>query len=210
MLKLKDIKMKFFGKNSLAIAFSLAGVVSSVSALAMATGDGESVHKIHEIEVITSDLHSSSDLAKIFVNIDGDMTDVSIPKSSLKDRAQLEEALADVPEDIREKLLDELGNIEIDANVIKIFKSDDAENGISWTSDSIGQQVFVMEMEDDEHITDIAQKVMKKFKHSSGEKVIEIAHGNGLSAKSIIRLLKQGKYSGEDLDKIQQILDEKR
>ena len=200
--------MKLFGKTSLALALSLAGVISSVSALAMATDDEHSAHQIHEIEVITGDLSSNSDLAKIFVNIDGDMTNVSIPKSALQYRSQLEEALADVPEELREKLLDELGNIEFDANVIKIIKSDGSH--MSWGHDDTSANVFVIKMDGDDTSTDIAQKVMKRFKHGNVEQIIEIAHGDGLSADSIIRLLKHGKYSAEDLDKIQQILDEKR
>lgn len=202
--------MKLFKKTSLAIAFSLAGVVSSVSALAMVSDDDHVSTEIHQIEVSVEDTGSSMDEAKIFVDIDGEVTNLSIPKSSLQDKAALEAALADVPEELREKLLKDLGNIHIDENTIKIVKGDGHDSAMSWSSDTGNEHVFVIEMEEGELGSDIANKVIKKFRHGSGEKIIEFKHGAGLGADSIIRLLEHGKYSADELNKIQQALDAKR
>jgi len=198
--------MKAFRKTALAVAFSLIGVVSSVSALAMATNEQNNVVEIHEIEVIADD----SDTVKIFASNDGDVTNVSLPKSALQDKEQLAAALVDVPEDLREKLLQSLGNIHFDENVIKIIKGEDHDNAMSWSSDSDSEQVFVIELDDDNSNTEIVSQMIKKFSHGDVEKVIEFKHGAGMSADSVIRLLEHGKYSVDDLNKIQQALDAKR
>jgi len=198
--------MKAFRKTALAVAFSLIGVVSSVSALAMATNEQNNVVETHEIEVIADD----SDTVKIFASNDGDVTNVSLPKSALQDKEQLAAALVDVPEDLREKLLHSLGNINFDDNVIKIIKAEGHDNAMSWSSDSDSEQVFVIELDDDNSNTEIVSQMIKKFSHGDVEKVIEFKHGAGMSVDSVIRLLKYGKYSVDDLNKIQQALDAKR
>jgi len=198
--------MKAFRKTALAVAFSLIGVVSSVSALAMATNEQNNVVETHEIEVIADD----SDTVKIFASNDGDVTNVSLPKSALQDKEQLAAALVDVPEDLREKLLHSLGNINFDDNVIKIIKAEGHDNAMSWSSDSDSEQVFVIELDDDNSNTEIVSQMIKKFSHGDVEKVIEFKHGAGMSVDSVIRLLEHGKYSVDDLNKIQQALDAKR
>ena len=196
--------MKLFGKTTLAVTLSVAGAVSSASALAMMSEDKHISTEVHQIEVIADGSGATSDLAKIFVDIDGEVTNLSIPKSSLQDKAALEAALADVPEELREKLLKDLGNIHFDENIIKIVKSEGHGNGVSWSSDSDNEHVFVIELDDGELGSDIANKVIKKFRHGNGEKIIEFKHGGNLGADSIIRLLEHGKYSADELDKIQQ------
>ncbi|MEW6992547.1 hypothetical protein AADZ91_17920 [Colwelliaceae bacterium 6441] len=193
-----------FNKTSLALGFSLLGAISSMSAIAMAS---DVKHQVHEIEVIAKD----SDDVKVFVSVDGDVTDLNFPKSTLEDKAQLENALADVPEEIREKLLKTLSAIHHDGDVMKIEMHGDSTDHSSWVSDN--EQVFVIHA-GDENTSDIAQKVITKFKHGDGDvslnKVFKFKHGGKLGADGVIRLLNHGKFSADDLDKIQQALDKKR
>ena len=89
--------MKLLNKTALAIAFSVAGVLSSVSALAM-TSDVKEVK--HRIEVVADE----SENMRVFVSVNGDMTKVEVPKEALTDEDQLADALVDVPEELKTKL----------------------------------------------------------------------------------------------------------
>ena len=196
----------YFNKTSLALAFSLLGAASSMSAIAMNTSDKD---QIHEVEVIADD----SEDVKIFVSIDGEVTDVKLPKSALGDKAQLEAALIDLPVELREKLLNDLGNIHLEDKMVKIDKQGHSTN-LSWNSDSENEHVIVLHTEMEGSTDDVANKLIKEFKHVSAdgsmEKVFKIKHDGKLSAESVIRLLNHGDFSPEDLDKIQQALDAKR
>ena len=91
--------MKPLNKTALAIAFSVAGVLSSVSAIAM-TSDVREVK--HRIEVVADE----SENVRVFVSVNGDMTKVELPKEALTDKDQLADALVDVPEEVKTKLID--------------------------------------------------------------------------------------------------------
>lgn len=192
--------MKPLNKTALAIAFSVAGVLSSVSAIAM-TSDVTEVK--HRIEVVADE----SENVRVFVSVNGDMTKVEVPKEALIDKDQLADALVDVPEEVKTKLIDQLANIHMDDGMIKVetFVHGDEHN--TWVN------------KDDEHIVivkagDLAEgeegvkRVIKRMK--KGDKVFEFKTGGGLVADTIIRLLGHGEFSSDDLDKIQRALDEKR
>ncbi|GAA6206536.1 hypothetical protein [Thalassotalea sp. SU-HH00458] len=171
----------YFNKTSLALAFSLLGAASSMSAIAMNTTDK---HQIHEVEVIAD----NSEEVKILVNIDGDVTDVKLPKSALSDRAQLEAALTDLPVELREKLLNDLGSIHLDDKMVKIDKQDHSSD-LSWNSDSESEHVIVLHTEMEGSNENIANKLIKEFKHVSAdgsmEKVFKIKHDGKLNAETL-------------------------
>ncbi|MCO4799966.1 MAG: hypothetical protein KC484_12145, partial [Colwelliaceae bacterium] len=146
---------KLLNKTSLALGLSLFGAVSSMSALAI-TSDNN--HQVHEIE-ITAD---NSDLVNVFVSIDGEVTDLKIPKSVLEDKAQLADTLVDVPQDVRDKLIESLSNIHHEGKMVKIEMIGD-DNNVSWVSDSDSEHVIVLHEDTGEHSENIVKKVMRKY-----------------------------------------------
>lgn len=192
--------MKPLNKTALAIAFSVAGVLSSVSALAM-TSDVKEVK--HRIEVVADE----SENVRVFVSVNGDMTKVEVPKEALTDKDQLADALVDVPEEVKTKLIDQLANIHMDDGMIKVeaFVHGDEHN--TWVNKD-DEHIVIVKAGDVAEGEEGAKRVIKRMK--KGDKVFEFKTGGGLSADTIIRLLGHGEFSSDDLDKIQRALDEKR
>jgi len=206
--------MKLLNKTSLALALSIFGAASTMSALAVASADKDELRQLHRIEVIAGD----SEQVKVFVNANGETTNVSLTKDALQDRAQLEAALVDVPEELREKLLNSLDSLHLDTKVIDIDGLVELGEGMSLLENSSGENVFVVKIDGDESEHSIASTVVRELKHSfkhglsTGDKhrVIEFKHRGKLGADSVVRMLEHGKYSAEELNKIQQALDAKR
>lgn len=197
---------RLINKTSLALSLSLFGAVSSMSALAMTT---DNKHQVHEIEITADD----SDLVNVFVSIDGEVTDVKIPKSALEDQAQLADVLVDIPQDVREKLIESLSSLNHEDKMVKI-EMKGGDNDVSWVSNADSEHVIVLHKDTGEHSENIVKKVVREFKHISHDgndaKVFKFKHGGKLSADSLIRMLDRGDFTAEDLDKIQQALDKKR
>lgn len=192
--------------KSLVLALSLIGVVSCMSASAMNTIENQ---QIHEVEVFAD----TSDEVKISVNIDGEMTELTLPKAVLEDKAQLAAALEHLPEDLRANLIDDLSSFHHDGKMIKKLKKNH-ESDVSWHSDADKEHVIVIKNNEAGAANKHTKKIIKEFKHISEEGdeelVFEINHQGMLNADSIIRLLKNGKFSAEELNQIQQALDAKR
>ncbi|WP_286235553.1 hypothetical protein [Thalassotalea sediminis] len=191
--------MRTINKTTLAIAFSVLGALSSMSAIAMSTAE----IKEHRIEVIAD---GEQDV-QVFVSTNGEVTELALPKATLSDTVALKDALSDLPEDLRNKVAEQLGNIHLDANIVKIHS--DSKAITSW-ADGDAEQVFVFEIEDETSDNNIAKKIIKKFKHDGAHKVIEIKRNGHMGPELIMKLLKNGEFTVDDLDKIQQALDAKR
>ena len=74
--------MKLFNKTSLALALSLVGVATTISALAMTTAPEK---QLHEITVAAGDNRD----AQIMISIDGKITKLTVSKEALKDKELL-------------------------------------------------------------------------------------------------------------------------
>ncbi|NQY64390.1 MAG: hypothetical protein HRT38_11775 [Alteromonadaceae bacterium] len=136
--------MKLFNKTALAISFSICGVLSSVSALAMATDVklNAKEHQIHQIKVSTFD-----DNANVFVNDNGDIREFIIAKDLLEDQEKLALELADISPVLKEKLITLLtGDIQIhgDQHVIVDFKGD-VDSHFNLFSESVGESIVIIE-----------------------------------------------------------------
>jgi hypothetical protein len=193
--------MKLFNKTSLALALSLVGVATTISALAMTTAPEK---QLHEITVAAGDNRD----AQIMISIDGKITKLTVSKEALKDKELLAQELASEPEGIREKLISTLNGLHMNSENI-VLKHHQV------TGDTDEQRVVIMTSDDDSHHE---RKLMTKFvKGMSGLHVdtselhsIELLSGGKIAADSIVRLLSHGEYSADELDKIQQTLDSKR
>jgi len=193
--------MKSLTKLPLALSLALFGAASSISALAMAT---EPTKELHEVMVEVS----GDENVSITVEINGAVTDLVIPKDALHDKETLAQALSDVPEEVREQLLAELGNIHFGDKMIKVHKFD-GEGDMNWVSKD-GERIVIIESDSGDHDVDI-KKVVRKMKHHIGdENTIFIKHSGKMNAEMVLRLIKDADLSSEDLDNIQQAIDAKR
>jgi len=193
--------MKFFNKTSLALALSLLGVASTMSALALTTDHNEQHHDV----MVEAEEGPS---AKIMISIDGEVNHLTVSKQALKNKELLAEELANEPAEVREKLLSALGGLHINSENMHI-KHHQVEGDIEE------QRVVIMTMDDEIHhdenmmvkvVKDMSQLHIDSSKHGG----FEFLSGGKIPAESIIRLLSHGKYSAEELDQLQQAIDSKR
>ena len=149
-------------------------------------------HKIIQL----SDGNGDGNLSKVIM-LDGD---------DLSDNSILEEKLADLDPETREKVLSLLGDIDIESfdgadehvikkGVVKILKTDD-DNGkiIDITADSSDIDLSVL------NLSDVLGDNVKTSIFKIG----------GNSTDAVIRMLKRGEFTQNELDQIQVALDEKR
>lgn len=191
--------MKIMNKTALAVSLSLIGAISSMSAIAMSKGE---LRKEQKIEISVDD---SKDV-QVFVSHDGDITELEVPKSLLTDKAYLDNALAALPGELREKVVSQLTGIHMDGHVVQL-KSGEVN---TWV-DSGSDKVIILKSIDEENGKSIAKRIVQKFSSGDGKhKIFEFKHGNKVSADSVTRLLKNGDFTPDELDKIQQALDAKR
>lgn len=179
----------------MAVALSLFGATLSLSALSYASGfDAVEIEKeIHTIEVEADD----SATAKIFIDINGDATKFDVPKEALEDPAQLEQLLADVPPEVKDKLMQSLSSLSMNAHHINV----DGAKG--------DEKVVIIEIDDEhgEHLSgEMKHKIIKKFAHEN----VFVQKGGKVGADAIVRMLSHGEYRAEELDQIQKALDSKR
>lgn len=187
--------MKRIKQIPMAVALSLFGASLSLSALSYASGfdTTDVVKELHTIEIEADD----SATAKIFIDINGEASKFDVPKEALEDPAQLEQLLADVPPEVKDKLMQSLSSLSMNAHHIRI----DGGHG--------DEKVVIIDIEDEhgEHLSgEMKHKIIKKFAHEN----VFVQKGGKVGADSIIRMLSHGEYSAEELDKIQKVLDSKR
>ena len=189
-------------KITAAIILSLGGAISSMSALAMAT-DNDIRKEVHEISIEAE--HGKN--VQLFVDNNGEMVNVSIPHDALADELQLSEYLQDVPENVREKLLKELANLSNNLHIIS--KQGGHGEEMRWVSKGDSENVIIIERDSD-HDVDIEKHIIKEFVADGEHKVFKFKHGGEMKASAIVSMLEHGKFSSEELNKIQQALDAKR
>jgi hypothetical protein len=223
--------MKFFNKTAIALTLSLIGAASSVSALAMAT-DKTQIHKV-SIEID----RDANESANVFVSVNGDVTTLDVPSSTLNDPEELEKLLADLPDNIREKIIVNLSNIDFsgvnahEGNFRVVVGGEvheelhllskevtesiiDGEHHIEVLTNGGDNKVIVMEFDSEELSGGNMHKIIKKMMLPS---IINSKHNNvqfiqkgKMTADSLIRMLKHSDFTADDLNKIQQALDAKR
>jgi hypothetical protein len=214
-------KMKLFNKTVIALTLSLLGAASSVSALAMVTDNA--VREEVEIKVV----ESTNDNMNIFVSVDGEVTTKDVSSSVMNNPEALRELLVDVPDNIREKLIESLTsqNIHNDNYKVVIDGDGDIHQELHWLSksdnevdhsievilDNSDSKVIVMEFDENDLEGNIAQKVIKQMIHTSGkERSVQVIPQGNMSAESIMRMIKHSNFTADDLNEIQQVLDAKR
>jgi len=201
--------MKNFKKTALALLLSITGASLSMSALALTS---DTVHKEHRIEISAD----SDKEAHVFVVSDGEKYDVTIPSGDWQDKSQLEEHLSALPDDIRSKVIEQLSSIHLDAKMIKIGSG--SNSSVFSFADGDHENVIVMDIEkvveealdDSEAALIHAKKVIQKLNHDGDAKVFKFKFDGSGKADAISKMLAHGKFTQEELDKIQQALDEKR
>lgn len=195
--------MRILRKTALALSFSVIGVVSSVSALAMVA---ESESKFHEIEIIADE---SKDI-RIFTNIDDEFSEIELPAGDLADNQKIKAALSELPEYIRDKLVNNLANIHGEGKMVKVKTLSNFIGGVS-NDGSESEQVVVFHSNEGNVLKEGVHKVIEGLADGDAEvKVFKFKHGSEQTAESVIHLLNNGEFSIDELDKIQQALDEKR
>ena len=216
--------MKLFNKTVIALTLSLLGAASSVSALAMVTDNAP--REEVEIKVV----ESTNDKMNIFVSVDGEVTTKDVSSSVMKNPEALRELLVDVPDNIREKLIESLTSQNIHNDNYKVIidgdgdihqelhwlsKSDnEVDHNIKVISDNSDSKVIVMEFDENDLKGNIAQKVIKQMIHTTGEsshdRSVQVIHQGNMSAETIMRMIKHSNFTADDLNEIQQVLDTKR
>jgi hypothetical protein len=198
-----NLSSKKVTKMSAAIALSLAGAISSMSAIAMAT-DSTKLHQ--EVREISIESEQGKEV-KLFVHENGEMVNVTIPHSALKDAEQISHYLADVPDGLKEKLLEELTNLS--SNEHTIASKGSRGEIMHWVTEGESENVIVIEANSDED-ADIKKHIIKEVMTGDHHKMIKFEHFGEMGVNSIINMLKHGDFSVEELNEIQQALDVKR
>lgn len=188
----------------------LLGALAIFSAGSLAAySDDNVVVKEFKIEVEAD----SEKGAHVIVDGDVDHAVVKLSKEDLNDPAKVEAALADLPEETREKVSKALSNIQMDGDKFFFTIDDDSEN--QWISKSGEEHMIIVDVDSEESADgSVIKKVIKKMAHGAhghdGEKVFKFKHSGKSSTDILLHLIKKGDFSAEDLDKLQQALDEKR
>lgn len=190
---------KTINKTMLALLLSVVGASASMSAIANISND---INEEHRVEITRTNGQDVS----VFVNANGAITDIKLTNEQIEDKAKLAKALADVPVDVREQIIDSLsGESE---NIIRINTDDDNKN-VHWVSDNGDEKIIVVEIEEDGKTDEKHHKIIKHFKN--GEEIKELKVGfEGSNTERLIRMINKGKFSSDDLNKLQQALDAKR
>lgn len=216
--------MKLFNKTVIALTLSLLGAASSVSALAMVTDNAP----LEEVEIKV--VESANDNMKIFVSVDGEVTTKDVSSSVMNSPEALRELLVDVPDNIREKLIESLtnqnihndnykviidGDVDIHQELHWLSKSEnEVDHNIKVISDNSDSKVIVMEFDENDLKGSIAQKVLKQMIHTTGkpshDRSVQVIHQGNMSPESIMRMIKHSNFTADDLNEIQQVLDAKR
>lgn len=187
---------------SLAMSVLLLGTINSPSLFA-AQSESREQHQTVEIS-IESD--GKNEVADIVMNIDGEIIKIQLPKSVLKNKQALADALSDVPENIRENLINTLSAAHDNTTELHRVHEQNNESDHQWMSKS-GEKVIIIDIDD----SDGKKHIIKQMMHGEeGSNAFFFSDEAGMSADMIIRLIKGANFSNEDLDNIQQVIDAKR
>ncbi|WP_286261860.1 hypothetical protein [Thalassotalea atypica] len=190
--------MKFTKPLTLALSI-LAGMVANYAI----AGD-DKAHQLHkEVHQIKVEVDGGQD-AHLFIDANGKKMEKVIPMDIFHDQDKLAAALSDLPEQEREKLLSTLSKLSSDLHLVK-HRHVEGEDSSFFTEN--GENIVVIDV-DSEELGDDVTKVVKKFIHHGGEKVVKVKH-SGSSTQALLHMIKSGKFSKEELIQLQQALDEK-
>jgi len=223
--------MKLLNKTAIALALSLIGAASSVSALAMVT-DKTEVRERHEVNIeIDGDVNEK---LSVVVNVDGDVTTLDVPVSALRNQAELESLLVDLPNKIREKIITNLSHATLHEGNVRVVVEGDAREELHWVSKDVlvsnndgehrievisgdgdrENKVIVMEFDSEGSSEGNVHKVMKRIMNpsmiSSKHQKVQFIHKGKMTADSLIRMIQHNEFTADDLNTIQQALDAKR
>jgi len=197
--------MRTFKHIPFILGLGLASVGYANIGTSYAATDHDVIIKEFKVEVDAD----SEKGAHIMINSDGDHKVVKLDTAVLSDPQQLEDALSDLPSDIKDTVMKALSKIDIegDGNSYAFAFSD--KDGEVKALDE--EQTFIIKLDKDSD-SDEVSKVIRKFAFGGkdGEQVFEFKQGGGISKETIIGLLKNGEFSADELDLIQQALDSKR
>lgn len=213
--------MKLFNKTAIALTLSLLGAASSASAITMTTDN--TLHEEIKIKVVDN----KNDKMNVFVSVDGKITTVDASPSVMNNPEELRELLVDVPEDIRDKLIESLisknihhDNLEIDIGVEGDINQElhwfsKGENEVNHNIEATGEnRVIVMKIDDSNSENRVVQKVVKQMLHTSVKpsnlRNLQIVHQGNMTAESIISMIRRTDFTADELNAIQQVLDGKR
>mgnify|MGYP000409083407 FL=1 len=213
--------MKLFNKTAIALTLSLLGAASSASAITMTTDN--TLHEEIKIKVVDN----KNDKMNVFVSVDGKITTVDASPSVMNNPEELRELLVDVPEDIRDKLIESLisknihhDNLEIDIGVEGDINQElhwlsKGENEVNHNIEATGEnRVIVMKIDDSNSENRVVQKVVKQMLHTSVKpsnlRNLQIVHQGNMTAESIISMIRRTDFTADELNAIQQVLDVKR
>lgn len=198
--------MSTLRKSTIAVLLSVIGAASSMSALALTSP----VVKEQRIEIVSDSDHE----AKVFVVADGQDYNIDVRNDELGNKDALESALSELPEDIREKVVEQISKLHLDDHMIKIGDANDQEATFSWSGESGDKSVVVIEVEQDGksdiNSNAVIKKVLKNLNSGDGHKVFEFKLGGKHKSEALIKMLDKGDFTVEELDKIQTALDAKR
>ncbi|TKB45814.1 hypothetical protein [Thalassotalea mangrovi] len=198
-------------KQNLLSSVVCGGLIAFAAAPLMVSAQSKDVEQ--EIEIIKE---GSGD-ANVTVTENGNTTSLTLSDEALKDKAVLEQELANLPEETRNMVMKALGNVAVigDANAhVLHLKGDHNENTFEWSSEDEGvKKVIVVDTISETGGENNDIKIIKKMVHADGDAghpVFISANGEGGAAKAIVHLLEKAELSPEELDQIQQALDAKR
>ena len=195
---------KVVNKTALAMILSVAGATASMSAIANMSDKQVFTHKI-EVEA------SNDDNVNVFVNSNGDMQEFIISKDEINNKEDLMAALATLPDEIRDTVIASLSNLDSADHFIKLHKEEHSPNVFQWVDKGKSPKVFVIEKDKIYSGTSLTHKVHKyHIVEENGDVTVKVKDGGSMHTDLITRLLKKGKFTQEELDKLQQALDEKR
>lgn len=192
--------MTLFNRNKItkltaAIILSISGAALSVSAIAMNSDKDQ-------FEEVTIDAETGKEV-KIFVNKDGQTHNLTFDHATLGDESALRELLSDLPVDVKDKLINNLVNLSDELS----HENGELGSIIKFAKSTGDERVIVIKNDND---AEIEQHIIKEFDDNMQHKVIKIAHHGEAKSQAILHLLKNGKFSTEELNEIQQALDGKR
>lgn len=212
--------------TAIALALALvAGMGFGTSAMA----EDEVVKKLHKIEVEAE--HGKH--AMIVVGGDSGEHAIELSNEELNDEALLEQKLADLDPEVREKVRQALSSITMfNASEINIDNSDGNEKVMVWHSQSgkeievsgdsamfisdgelhmQGDKVVVVDVENGGDHEKVMRKVIKVAGDMEGSSAHSFQFGfDGDMSGVIIRMIEKGEFDKEQLDAIQAALDAKR
>lgn len=145
---------KAFNKTFLSSTLALG-----LSSLAIAPSFAEEVAEQRNIEIIASDEIN----AQVTINVNGEISEFSLPREALHDSSQLKSAISDLSEEDQQLILESLGNMPKlhKAHGENVVVIESGAEDVDWVSeDGLHKKVMVIEMDHDD-----SEKVIHKVVH---------------------------------------------